>query len=283
MSWWAVGLSVMATQISAITFVSTTGQGLRGRDAVPGHVLRPALRHGHPLRDPGALLLSRGCVHRLRVPREAIRRAHPDPHEPALPAVARPLGGGHPLRSVPRALGDPGLERAGDDPDHGRHHHRLCDLRGQPLRDLDRRGADGPHLARHLRLRRGRGLEPAPGGGVLEAPGPGKAQRAPAHHGSLSEPDHALHPLGRPHRRPLPHAGLLRVRSEPGAAVSLGAQPHGEPALPALQRLPEGADAVPDPAHRRARVRLLPLRRPAASLEPRPSRAAWRRSWRRQR
>ena len=25
--WWAVGLSVMATQISAITFVSTTGQG----------------------------------------------------------------------------------------------------------------------------------------------------------------------------------------------------------------------------------------------------------------
>jgi SSS family transporter len=27
MSWWAVGLSVMATQISAITFVSTTGQG----------------------------------------------------------------------------------------------------------------------------------------------------------------------------------------------------------------------------------------------------------------
>src|SRR5687768_15712668 len=27
MRWWAVGLSVMATQISAITFVSTTGQG----------------------------------------------------------------------------------------------------------------------------------------------------------------------------------------------------------------------------------------------------------------
>ena len=26
MSWWAVGLSVMATQISAITFVGTTGQ-----------------------------------------------------------------------------------------------------------------------------------------------------------------------------------------------------------------------------------------------------------------
>src|SRR5262245_30801423 len=27
MPWWAVGLSVMATQISAITFVSTTAQG----------------------------------------------------------------------------------------------------------------------------------------------------------------------------------------------------------------------------------------------------------------
>ena len=27
MRWWAVGLSVMATQISAITFVGTTGQG----------------------------------------------------------------------------------------------------------------------------------------------------------------------------------------------------------------------------------------------------------------
>ena len=32
--WWAVGLSVMATQLSAITLVGTTGQAYSGRDAV---------------------------------------------------------------------------------------------------------------------------------------------------------------------------------------------------------------------------------------------------------
>ena len=35
----------------------------------------------------------------------------------------------------------------------------------------------------------------------------------------------------------------------------------------AVQRVPEGPDAVPDPAHRRAGVRLLPLRAAAAALE----------------
>ena len=35
----------------------------------------------------------------------------------------------------------------------------------------------------------------------------------------------------------------------------VGPQPHREPAVAALQRLPQGADAVPDPAHGRARVR----------------------------
>ena len=42
-----------------------------------------------------------------------------------------------------------------------------------------------------------------------------------------------------------------------------------EPAVPAVQRLPQGADAVPHPAHRRAGLRLLPLPRAAAALERR--------------
>ena len=56
-----------------------------------------------------------------------------------------------------------------------------------------------------------------------------------------------------------------------------GQQPHPEPALPALQRVPQGADAVPDPAHRRAGVRLLPLPARRRCSGTRSSCGGWRR------
>ena len=45
--WWAVGLSVMATQLSAITMIGTTGQGYAVEAVVPKaqiNVLIPALK-----------------------------------------------------------------------------------------------------------------------------------------------------------------------------------------------------------------------------------------------
>ena len=48
--------------------------GLRGRDAVRPVLLRPAAGHDHPVADPGALLLPRAGLHRVRVPRAPLRR-----------------------------------------------------------------------------------------------------------------------------------------------------------------------------------------------------------------
>ena len=157
MRWWAVGLSVMATQISAITFVGHHRAGLHRRHALPGRVLRPALRDGDPVRDPRALLLPGARLHRLRVPGEAVRRPHAHPHQPALPVLARDGGGGDALRAVAGAVRDP---RAGRDRDHrcswaGRT-IVYVHLRRQQVRDLDRRRADGDHLVRHLPVPRDR-------------------------------------------------------------------------------------------------------------------------------
>ena len=89
--WWAVGLSVMATQLSAITLVGTTGQGYAdGMRFVQFYF-------GLPIamiilsRDGRAVLLPRRRLHRLRVPRAALRREDAHAHEPAVPALARPV------------------------------------------------------------------------------------------------------------------------------------------------------------------------------------------------
>src|SRR5207237_5181069 len=84
----------------------------------------------------------------------------------------------------------------------------------------------------------------------------------------LGEPDDAVRALERGERVDLPDAVVLRVRPEPGPALPVRKLAGPEPPLPALQRVPEGPDAVPDPAHRRARVRLLPFPPAAAAVEP---------------
>ena len=83
---------------------------------------------------------------------------------------------------------------------------------------------------------------------------------------TLARPHAALHALERAHRRHVPGDGVLRLRPEPGAALPVRPQPDREPPVAALQRLPQGADAVPDPADRRAGLRLLPLPRSRRSL-----------------
>ena len=87
--WWAVGLSVMATQLSAVTMIGTTGQGatdgmrfiqfyfgLPLAMVILGVTLVPFL-HG-----------AQG-LHRVRVPRAALRREDALAHQLSLPAVAR--------------------------------------------------------------------------------------------------------------------------------------------------------------------------------------------------
>ena len=76
-------------------------------------------------------------------------------------------------------------------------------------------------------------------------------------------PEQDLHVLVGPHRRPVPDAVVLRLRPEPGAAL-----PHGEVGrrgapVAADERLLQDPAAGPDPADRRADVRLLPVQ-PAA-------------------
>ena len=87
--WWAVGLSVMATQLSAITMIGTTGQGyadgmrfLQFYFALPLAmvILSVTLR---------AVLPQRQGLHGLRVPRAPVRRQDARVHQPAVPAVAQ--------------------------------------------------------------------------------------------------------------------------------------------------------------------------------------------------
>ena len=47
--WWAAGLSVMATQLSAITMIGTTGQGYNDGMRFIQFYLRAAARDGHPV------------------------------------------------------------------------------------------------------------------------------------------------------------------------------------------------------------------------------------------
>ena len=70
--WWAAGISVMATQLSAITMIGTTGQGYTDGFRFIQYLLRAADRDDHPVGDAGAVLLPVRRLHRLRIPRAAV-------------------------------------------------------------------------------------------------------------------------------------------------------------------------------------------------------------------
>ncbi len=250
------------------------GPGLHEGHELRRVLLRPALRDDRPVHDPGSLLLPGRGLHRLPVPGAPLRRAHPHPDEPALPPLAGAGRGRDALRPLPRPVGDPRLERDRDGGAHGRDDHRLRRLRRQPLGDLDGRRPDGAHLARDLPVRRRRDRRAPDRVRATRRPGPGPGVGASGDAGHLARPFTALHAVERARRRDVPLDGLLRVRSEPGPALPLGPHPHGKPSLAALQRLPQGPDAVPHPADGRARVRLLPLSRDAAPVEPGRARPA---------
>ena len=64
--WWAAGISVMATQLSAITMIGTTGQGCAGRSSFHPVLFRAPAGDGDPVADAGAVFLQVRRVHRLQ-------------------------------------------------------------------------------------------------------------------------------------------------------------------------------------------------------------------------
>ena len=79
----------MATQASAITFLSTPGPGLRERPRLRAELLRgPAGADRHRGRVPAHLPQAQG-LHRLRIPRPPLRLEDPPPRRGPLPPPAR--------------------------------------------------------------------------------------------------------------------------------------------------------------------------------------------------
>ena len=229
--WWAVGLSVMATQLSAITMTSTTGQGYAdGMRFVQFYFGLPIAmiilsvtvvpffwrakvytayeylerRFDLKTRTLTAFLflISRGLSCSVIV---------------AAPAVILSIVLGWNLTLTVLAIGVPTVD--------------LHDVRRRAGRDLDRRQADGHHRRRHRRGgRRARSANLPDGislGSALHVAGAvGKTQALDFTFDV--QPD--LHVLVRPHRRAVPVAVVLRLRPEPGAAVPDGEVGAGGPA-----------------------------------------------------
>ncbi len=79
----------------------------------------------------------------------------------------------------------------------------------------------------------------------------------------------AVHVLVGDDRRPVPDAGVLRLRSEPGAAISHGEVGRRSAPVAADERVREDPASAPDSHDRRAGVRLLPVPGAADAVQPR--------------
>ena len=146
--WWAVGLSVMATQLSAITLVGTTGRGYADGLSIVQLYLGLPIAMVILSVTRRAVLLPREGVHGLRVPRAALRREDAHAGEPPVPAVARAV-----VRRHHRGAGRDPVDRARLEPDAHHPRHRpadraLHDGRRRAGGDVDRREADGRHRRR---------------------------------------------------------------------------------------------------------------------------------------
>ena len=271
MPWYAMGLSIMATQASAVTFISTTGQAyVDGMRFVQFYF-------GLPI---AMVILSATAVpifHRANVytAYEYLEKRF-DAKTRALVSVIfliqRGSGGGDlALRAGHRAVRDLRLAGPADHADHGRAGHHLHRHRRHQGGHLDRRAADADHL---LRPDRGacvviiRCCRPDVSfvDAVYLAGAVGQAQRRrPAVR--LEQP---LQPVERADRRHVPGAGLLRLRSIAGAALPHRKIDRAEQAEPAVQRHGQDPDAVLHPVRRRHGVRVLPVRAAAAAVPAAP-------------
>ena len=141
--WWAVGLSVMATQMSAITLVGTTGQGY------DDGIRFVQFYFGLPL---AMIILSVTLVpffHRARVftAYEYLERRFDARTraltKPAVPGLARPRRGGDHRGAGGHSLDRARLEPAAHHPGHRHPDDALHDAGRRAGGDLGRRQADG--------------------------------------------------------------------------------------------------------------------------------------------
>ena len=244
MPWYAMALSIMATQASAVTFISTTGQSyVDGMRFVQFYF-------GLPL---AMVILSFTAVpifHRAKVytayeyleqrfdakTRHAGQRRLPDP--------ARAGARHHAVRAGRGPDRDPRLAGLADDAHHGRHRRRLHDGGRRQGDGVVAHAADAGHDGR-------------PGGGlvcaVLLLPSHvsfGDAVTLAGAAGRLNAVttelrlERPLQPLERPDRRHVPGPRLFRHRPVAGAALPHRQVDRAEPAQPAVQRRRQDPDAV---------------------------------------
>ena len=268
MRWGTVALSVMATQASAITFLSTPGQAYAdGMRFVQFYL-------GLPLAMIVIAAIAVPVYHRLGVftayeyleGRFDLKTRVADLG--AVPAAARAGGRADDLRPVADPVDDPRLGHRHHDRDHRRRGGDLHDLGRHPRCQPHPRAAGGDHPRRDDGgVRRAGAL--AAGRRRLPRRHAGRRQgRQAQRHRSVVQPQRPLHPVVGADRRLLPAALVLRHRPVAGAALPHRQLGGAQPARSAVQRSRQGADAVRDPAARRGGVRVLPVRRAAGVLQP---------------
>ena len=225
--WWAVGPVGDGHAVERDHARRHDRAGLRRRHALHPVLLRSAAGDGRAVGHPGAVLLSRRRLHRLRIPRAPLRREDAHAGQPALPLRTEHVDRRHHLGARRHPVDHLPLEPDVDDPGDRRSDDHLHDARRRAGGDLDRRQADGDR--RRRTGVRGRGVDPRPAAGGRRRPGaPHRRRRRPHEHHRLPlRPAADLHVLVGHHRRALPAPVLLRLRSEPGAAI-----PDGEIAEP---------------------------------------------------
>ena len=166
-----------------------------------------------------------------------------------------------------------GLAAAGDGAGHLRADDRLHDDRRRAGGRVDRRQAD-VHRRRRDVGRRGHSALRHPAARQLRPGAAAGGRDRPAEGDRLQvRPARDLHVLVGDDRRAVPDAVVLRLRSEPGAAVPDGEVDRRGAAVAADERLREDSAAAADPDERRAGVRLLPVSDAADALQPHVRRA----------
>ena len=220
MPWYAMGLSVMATQASAITLVGTTGQAyVDGMRFIQIYFALPI----------AMVILCFTLVplfYRARVftayevSGAALRSAHPLPHEPSLPVWEGAVRSRGDLRAVGGPFGRLLARRDRHDPAYRRVRHDLHRDGRDARRDVGRDVANADHHARHSLLPRigdlgtARRGEPRGGAAACRVNGPpGNAVVRP-------RPAPDLHRLDGAPGRALPDALLFRLRTRARSSVT---------------------------------------------------------------
>ena len=220
MRWWVIGLSIMATQASAITFIGTTGQGyfdglrfvqfyfgLPIAMVIIAAVAVPFFHHS-------------GVYTAYEYLEKRFDRKTRNPRQPDFPRAARAGCRVGALRAGGRSFDHGRMARVGHDRHNGRAGRRLHLGRRYQGRDVDRRAADDGDVAGDCRGFSGGRIDLALRRIVWRRALSCRNLRKIAGGGSLLRLAKPLQPMVGPDRRHLLGAGVFRLRSVAGAGVT---------------------------------------------------------------